>query len=281
MKKIFLPLFFLAVSAAFAEIPQSITLESGNVRVRLDGKKRWNINRIEWKNNLFGVDFPGAHYGAVHRPTSSKYPIGTGHDESGIGEKLTSLRIFADHKAVILEEGKIIKGKHIRVERVSQIADLSSRTSLIIENDVMRERTEISAEKDVDLDHLYVFMHPWSTRFDRYHAILPNGDRIDISFKSDNSFPNRKFVPGAAWYETKTGFGAATFIRNIKGKKFPMRYIWDRKTYRKDYLCDYFHSVFPAGTVVVYEAVTGFFQQPENDKWIADAEALLKKLEQE
>ena len=35
-------------------------------------------------------------------------------------------------------------------------------------------------------------------------------------------------------------------MRNIKGKKAPQRYLWDRKIYRKDYLCDYYHSVFPA-----------------------------------
>ena len=166
MKNIFLLLFFLATGSAFADVPQSITLESGNVRIRLDGKKRWNVNRIEWKNNLFGVDFPGAHYGAVYRPIDSKFPIGTGHDESGIGEKLTSLKIFADHREVIPAEGKIVKGKHIRVERTSQIADIASKTSLVIENDILRERTEISAGKDVRMDHLYIFMHPWSTRFD-------------------------------------------------------------------------------------------------------------------
>ena len=280
MKNTIVFLFALAMVSVFADIPQSITLESGNVRIRLDGKKRWNVNRIEWKNQLMGVDFSGAHYGVVYRPVTSKHPIGTGHDESGIGEKLISLKIYADHREVIPVEGKIIKGKHIRVERTSQIADLATKTSLIIENDIMRETAEISADKDIKLDHLYIFMHPWSTRFDKFHAIRANGDKIDVSFRSDNSFPNRKFVPSAAWYDTKTGFGAVTFIRNIKGKKSPMRYLWDRKIYRKDYLCDYYHSVFPAGTAVVYEAATGFFRQPDSDKWIADAEALMKKLAQ-
>lgn len=281
MKKNLFLIFAFAMVSVFADIPQSITLESGNVRIRLDGKKRWNVNRIEWKNQLMGVDFSGAHYGVVYRPVTSKHPIGTGHDESGIGEKLISLKIYADHREVIPVEGKIIKGKHIRVERTSQIADLATKTSLIIENDIMRETAEISADKDIKLDHLYIFMHPWSTRFDKFHAIRANGDKIDVSFKSDNSFPNRKFVPSAAWYDTKTGFGAVTFIRNIEGKKSPMRYLWDRRIYRKDYLCDYYHSTFPAGKKVVYEAVTGFFRQQENDKWITDAELLLKKIQEE
>ncbi|MBO4633427.1 MAG: hypothetical protein J5858_16040 [Lentisphaeria bacterium] len=278
MKKILSLCFVFAMICGFADPPQSIILESGNVRIRLDGRKRWNINRIEWKNHLLGVDLEGAHYGVVYRPADSKFHIGSGHDESGVGEKLLTLKIFADHKEVIPAEGKIIKGDVIRIERTSQIADIASKTSLVIENDILRETTEISAEKDVKMNYLYFFMHPWSTRFDKYHAIRPNGDKIDVTFKSDKSFPNRKFVPSVAVYETKTGLGAATFIRNIKGKKAPSRFIWDCPVYRKDYLCDYFRSTLPAGKPVIYEAVTGFFRQPENDKWIAEAESLLKKL---
>ena len=278
MKKNLFLIFAFAMVSVFADIPQSITLESGNVRIRLDGRKRWNVNRIEWKNQLLGVDFDGAHYGVVYRPVTSKHPIGTGHDESGIGEKLTSLKIFADHQEVIPAGDNIIRGKHIRVERTSKIADLTTKTSLTIENDILRETAEVTAAKDLKLDHIYIFMHPWSTRFDRFHAVASNGKKIDITFKSDNSFPNRKFVPCAAWYETKTGLGTVTFMRNIKGEKAPQRYLWDRKTYRKDYLCDYYRSTFPGGTVVVWEAVTGFFLQPDPEQWIGEAETLMKKL---
>ncbi|MBQ9501745.1 MAG: hypothetical protein IJU70_06285 [Lentisphaeria bacterium] len=277
MKKLLSHLAAFALLPAFAELPPSITVESGNIRLRLDAGKRWNINRIEWKNTLCGIDTPGAHYGAVYRPADGKFPIGTGHDESGVGEKLLSLKIFSDGRE-IAPSGKIIRGKQIRIERISDIADLSSQTTAVIENDVIRETTRITAKKTVRLDHLYVFMHPWSPRFDRFHAVGPDGKRLDVTFKSDNAFPNRKFVPAAAWYDTKTGIGAATFIRNIAGKKAPMRYLWDRRSYRKDYLCDYYHATITAGQAAVWEAVTGFFQQTDSGKWVDDAELLLKKL---
>jgi len=277
MKRILLLTAAFTVISAFAELPQSITVESGNIRIRLDAKKRWNINRIEWKNTLCGVDTPGAHYGAVYRPIDSRFPIGTGHDESGVGEKLLSLKIYADGKEFIPSD-KVIRGNQIKIERISDIADLSSQTTAIIENDVIREKTQITAKKTVKLDHLYVFMHPWSPRFDRFRAVGADGETLDVTFKSDNSFPNRKFVPSAAWYDSKTGIGVATFIRNIEGKKAPMRYQWDRRSYRKDYLCDYYHAEFPAGQTVAWEAVTGFFQQSPGGRWGADADLLLKKL---
>ena len=57
-------------------------------------------------------------------------------------------------------------------------------------------------------------------------------------------FPTEKFVPSAAWYDTKTGVGVATFLKDAEGKKAPMRYLWDRRSYRKDYLWNLFRYRF-------------------------------------
>ena len=282
MKKFFVFFSLFAGCCLFAQnataLPESILLESGNVRIRLDSKKRWNINRIEWKNHLMGVDFPGAHYGIVYKRLGSKFAIGTGHDESGIGEELISLKIFADHKEITPEKNQVIRGNTIRIEKVSRIADLSARSITVIQNDILRETASVTTEKAIKLDHIYFIMHPWSTRFDKYYAVYPDGRKTEGTFRSDNSFPNRKFAPFMAWYETKNGLGIVTFMRNLKGAKAPQRYLWDRKNYRKDYLCDYYRTTFPAGKEVVYEAVTGFFHQPENTKWIEHAEKSMKAL---
>lgn len=278
MKKLTMLACLFAAVVSYAAIPQSITIESGNVRVRLDGKKRWNINKIEWKNRLFGIDEGGAHYGTAFQPQGSKFFIGSGHDESGEGEKFTSLKILVDGKEVTPVEKTVIKGKKVQVEKHSSITDLNVITKFTIENDTILETTEITAAKPVKINFLYFFMHPWSTRFNKFHAIGADGSKLDLTFKSDGSFPNRKFMPSAAWYDTKSGLGVASVIKNVKGLKKPMRFLWDRTSYRKDYLCDYAHSTFPAGNVVIYECKTGFFQQMDQTKWIADAEALFNKL---
>ena len=278
MKKITLIACLFAAIVSFAAIPQSITLESGNVRVRLDGRKRWNMNRIEWKNRLFCVDDAGSHYGTAYQPQGSKFFIGSGHDESGVGEEFISLKIIVDGKEVTPVEKTVIKGKKIEVEKVSKITALDVKSKFIIENDIISESTEISAATPVKINFLYFFMHPWSTRFNKFHAIGSDGSKLDITFKSDGSFPNRKFVPAASWYDTKSGLGVATVVKNVKGQKKPMRFLWDRTNYRKDYICDYAYSTFPVGNVVIYEAKTGFFQQTDEAKWIADAEALCQTL---
>ena len=276
MKKLTMLACLFAAVTSYAAIPQSITIESGNVRVRLDGKKRWNINKIEWKNRLFGIDEGGAHYGTAFQPQGSKFFIGSGHDESGVGEKFISLKIIVDGKEITPVEKNVIKGKKVRVEKISEITTLKVKSTFTIENDVLLETTELTAATPVKINFLYFFMHPWSTRFNKFHTIKTDGSKLDITFKSDNSFPNRDVGPAAAWYDTKSGLGVVSVIRNIKGQKKPMRFLWDRTSYRKDYLCDYAHSTFPAGNIVIYECKTRFFQQLDPKKWIADAEKLFQ-----
>ena len=279
MKKFFAAVSIFAVLSLLADIPQSITLESGNIRIRLDSRKFWNMNRIEWKNHLLGVDQKGAHYGIAYQPQGEKFFIGSGHDESGKTEKLISLEIFADGKKVTPVENTVIRGKEIQINKISGITDLQVKTMIVIQNDMIYEKAEVSALKPVKINYLYFFMHPWTTRFNKFHAVHANGKRLDVTFKSDNRFPNRNFVPSAAWFDTESGHGVVTVIKNIQGKKAPRRFLWDRSNYRKDYLCDYAHSIMEPGMVVIYESKTGFFQQPDPAKWITDVEKLFEKLE--
>lgn len=273
MKKVLCFAFWLTVLLCAADIPQSIMLESGNIRVRLDGRKRWNMNRIEYCNELLCIDSSNAHYGMTCRPHDFKYAVGSGHEESGFGEKVTSIKIYADDREVSPKKNVVIRGKKLKVEKVSKILSLDVKYDIVIENDVIYEFVEAVSNKDMKLHHLYFFMHPWSPRFSELY--------IDkkISFKSNNKFPNRKFVPVAAFYDEKSGLGVGTSFRNIKGEKKMMRFIWDRPQYRKDYLCDYFMSDLPRGKVISYEAKTGFFQQLNKEKLQSDIENLFRKLE--
>ena len=121
MKNLFSCSLLFAAAILNAAIPQSITLKSGEVSVRLDGKKRWNMNRIEYQGELLCVDYPHAHYGMVCRPDKWKNGVGSGHDETGFAEQLVSLKIFADGKEVLPQKDITVQGKNIRVEKVSKI----------------------------------------------------------------------------------------------------------------------------------------------------------------
>ena len=211
------------------------------------------MNRIEYKNELVCVDNSNAHYGMTCRPIDLKYAVGSGHEETGFGEEVLSVRIFADGKEVIPQKNIPIKSKKIQVEKVSKILAIKVKYIITIENDIIKEFIEGAASKDMQLHHLYFFMHPWSPRFTELHI-----QNKEINFVSNDKFVNRKFAEKAIFYDKISNIQAATSFRKIKGNKKLQRFIWDRKQYRKDYLCDYFMATLPANHVISYEAETVF-----------------------
>ena len=279
MKKFFvLMLLCISAFASAALPPQSVTLESGSVRVRLDGRKRWNMNRIEYQGQLLCVDNSHAHYGMTCRPHNFKFGVGSGHDESGFVEEALSVKIYADGKEIVPQKDVIVSGKNIKVEKISKILDIDVKYIIILENDTITEFIEAVASKYMKLHHLYFFMHPWSPRFTDLHILYEDGKVSDVSFKSDHKFVNRKFAPFSAWYDKKSGYGTATAFKNLNGGRKLMRFIWDRPQYRKDYLCDYFNAGLPAGHKIAYQSKTAFFRQSDNSKWIAEAEKVFKQI---
>ena len=279
MKKFFVFLLFCLNIMIFAALPpESVMLESGNVRVRLDGRKRWNMNRIEYQGQLLCVDNSHSHYGMTCRPHNFKFGVGSGHDESGFVEEALSVKIYTDGKEVIPQKNVAVKGSKIKVVKNSKILDIDVIYTIVIENDIITEFIDAVASKDMKLHHLYFFMHPWSPRFSDLHIMFDNGTTADVSFKSDNKFVNRKFAPYSAWYDKKSGYGVVTSFKNLKGGKKLMRLIWDRPQYRKDYLCDYFNDRLPAGHKISYQSKTVFFRQQDKTKWISAAEDIYKQI---
>lgn len=279
MKKIIFAAALLPVLVfgAVKDIPKSITLESGKVKVRLDSRKFWNINRIEWQNELLSVDNPSAHYGMTFNPGGSNFFIGSGHNESGETEIVESLQILIDGKETV--PAAKMTGKKIEMEKVSRIKAFTVKYSLRLENDTIFERTELAAKEDIKVRSLYCFMHPWSTRFTLFHGIGKDGKKVDFSLNSSEKFPNRRFMPSASFYDPASGIIAATVLKAESGSKRPGRLIWDRRFYRKDYLNDFQNQTFPAGHKAVYSAVTGFAGCKDKDQWIAAAEKLISEIE--
>ena len=137
MKRFFILYFALIISVFSAAIPQSIMLETGDLKVRLDGRKRWNMNRIEYQGELLSVDSQNAHYGMTCRPIDFKYAVGSGHEETGFGEKVVSLKIFSDGKEIVPQENISVCGSKIKVEKVSKILDLNVKYDILIENNII------------------------------------------------------------------------------------------------------------------------------------------------
>ena len=271
MKKFLLLFAVLSGIILSAQIPDSIWMKSGNIKVRLDSKKRWNINRIEWKSALLCLDTPAAHYGMTCRPQGSPHFVGSGHTESGIGEEVADIHFFVDGKEVT--PGKeLLSGKVIGMKKTSKILDFEVVYTFEIKDDIISEVTQITAKKEMKLRQLYCFMHPWTIRFTDYLAVFADGKKLVAKFISDEKHRNRKFAPCASWYDRKSGIGVSTVIEQPEFSRNLERLLWDRKCYRKDYLLVVSNSTFPAGKTATYRAKTGFFRQKDAKLWITDAE---------
>jgi len=264
--------------ALFAELPDSIVMQAQDIKVRLDRRKRWNINRIEWKGRLVCIDNPGAHYGMTCRPKGSPHFIGSGHTESGAGEEVISVKLFSDGREVVPGDGPIT-GKSVGMEKVSSVHKLRVRYTFRIKDDVIAERTEItSPDEEVPLRQLYCSMHPWSTRFTDYHIISADGTKRSGKFLTDGRHRNRVFVPLINWYDDRSGIIVSTAVEKPSWSVGLQRLLWDIRSYRKDYVCLVMNGVFPADTTAVCRVRTTFALQKDPEKWAADAEALGGKL---
>ncbi|MBQ7206600.1 MAG: hypothetical protein IJS01_02260 [Lentisphaeria bacterium] len=272
-------LFLTAGLLSAVELPESVAMTCGDIKIRLDARKRWNINRIEWKGQLVCIDTRGAHYGMTCRPAGSPHFIGSGHTESGAGEEVISIKLFADGKEVV-PGTEPITGKSVGMEKVSSIYKFKVKYSFTIADNVLAERTEItSPDEAVPLRQLYCFMHPWSTRFTDYHVVSADGKKSGGKFVTDGKHRNRAFAPLICWYDAKSAIIVSTAAEKPSWSSNLQRLLWDIRSYRKDYICLVMNGVFPANTTAVCRARTAFARQKDPGKWVADAEALGEKLQ--
>lgn len=277
----FFVLFSLALTAAAdIQAPKSITLQSGDVMIRLDKNKCFTINRIEFQNRQLGVDSLGAQYGTVFNIASLKGPVGSGHQETGNREHVKSLKINVDGKPADFLKANKFTGKNIRVEKVSTFCDFTAKSTITLAGRTLIETVESTCSKTTKLSHLYHFMHPWKTTFTEMFYTETDGKEKRYTFKSDNKFTFYRFVPAIALYNPASGDAVVTVTARDKnaGQHSLYRLVWDRKAYRKDYIADFFKKDYPAGRKAYYSVTTRFFNQKDPAAWINDAKAVIKEL---
>lgn len=268
-----------AVSALSPEeLPDSIFISAGKTVLRLDKTKRWHINCINYANRRMCLDSPGAHYGTVFSYPDAPGFCGSGHTETGYVEEVQSFAIWQDGREISAEELKRapVMGRKIQMEKRSVIRDFSIVYRFTLFENILEEKVEVTAHKDVKLNLAYHFMHPWRNDFDEMIAVDANGNETGYTFKGDGSFAIRgKAHPLVAWYDRSSGYGAVTLMLPGKNQKAPARLVWDRNIYRKDYFADYNGSIFPKGITAVYHIKTGFFRSNQAN-WKKTAKTLLK-----
>ena len=275
MKKIFVFVFVSMLTAVMAadvaSVPASITVSCGDVTLRLDKAKRWNINSVKLKNEQLGLDTPGAHYGMTHMVRGSKGFIGSGHIETGIVEEVKSIRFFVDSTETE-PAGNMRAKQNFYMEKVSVIGNFEATYSFSLENNIIVENIKLVCLDKVQLGIVYCFMHPWVTAFKKYYGISPDGEKVSFDMVPDGTFPNQKFMPKIAMLNPVTGTALATEITFVRGKPASAkRLMWTRPVYNKDYIVAAASTSLAKDSIIEITAKTVFFKSTP-DTFAADAE---------
>jgi len=272
-------LIFAAIAAAVRLLaaPQSIQLESGDLKIRLDSAKAWTISGIVFQGYPVGVDTV-TNYGTVVNIAGTNGFVGSGHKETGFKEEVESLKLFVDGVEADLTKTDSFKGKNIRIEKLSRLRDFTLKSEIVIAGNRIHESAEITSATEVKLANMYHFMHSWTPEFKELFVAEPGGEEKTYIFKGDDKWPVYRPVPAAAWFNPDVGIGVATLVLPGSGQHAPLRFVWDRTVYRKDYVVDFTNAVFPAGRKASYAVATGFFRKPQGGTWIEAAKNTWKAL---
>ena len=253
--------------------PNSISINCGILQVRLDSAKFWNINGIKYNDLPVSVDLSGAHWGTVFQFPGIGF-IGSGHTENE-SEKVIDIKIFADGKYIPPENvSEPIKCSEFKMIKRSRVRDIIFNYSMGISNNQVLESCELTAEKESSLNLMYNFMHPWSEEMTDYYIQIKDDKLQQGEFKTDDKFPYEgKFI----WIALYNKNNHAGVVSKFTGQDDAILFLWDRKQYKKTYLCSFLKKTMSTSQSVSYNLSTAFFESaPET--WIKTAKNIADKL---
>ncbi|MFA6176813.1 MAG: hypothetical protein WC765_09580 [Phycisphaerae bacterium] len=254
----------MAARGMDGQYPDSVDVSCGKLEVRLGAATFWNMNRVVYDQLPISADLTHAYWGTVF-----EFPeiglIGSGHkDKDNTSEKIIDLRMIADGEPVSLQgvtgPKKIVCGE-FRMEKRAQVRDIEFNYSLTIKNDQLTEVCTLKAARDTPLNLMYNFMHPWSDQMTDYYIQVNEGVPKQGKFLADDKFPHQNPFIWVALYNANTGAG---IVSKAAGEDVRL-FLWDRKQYKKTYLCSFYRKTMPAGQEVSYKMTTDFFKSPQPD----------------
>lgn len=276
MKRIAVLFSFMAMVLCLAEdfkYPDSIPIECGLLKLRLDSSKFWNINGIIYDGEAVSVDLSGAHWGTVAKFKGIGF-IGSGHTENEC-EKVIDLKIFADGNYIPPQDLHIpLKCTELKVQKKFSLKEITFNYTIDVKDDIIREKCELSAEKKTELDLIYNFMHPWSEKMTDYYIQISDDKWIKNKFKADNSFP---YTGNFSWIALYCQDKNAGVVSKLAPGNDAVIFLWDRSQYKKTYLCSFLKKDIDAGEKAVYRMSTAFFRA-EPRVWQEKARNALSKL---
>ncbi len=255
--------------------PDSVEVSCGKLEVRLGAATFWNMNRVIYDKLPVSADLSGAYWGTVFEFPEIGF-IGSGHKEKNLSETVLRIKMYAEDKYLFPEDaaksGKI-KCAEFKMEKQAQVQDIVFNYSLVIKNDQLIESCTMKASKDVPLKLMYNFMHPWSEKMTDYYIQVNDNEVKQGEFKTNEKFPHQGKFKWVSVYDKNIQTG---IVSKATGDDISC-FLWDRKYYKKVYLCSFFRKTMNAGQEVTYQMTTDFFKSVPAD-WLKTAKETANKL---
>ncbi len=242
--------------------PASVNISCGKLNVRLGAATYWNINRIKYANIPVSVDLSGAYWGTVFLFPDAGF-IGSGHNDNNETEKVIDLKMYVDGKYLapgdVGKEKPVICSNNFKMEKTAMARSIRFHYTLEIKNNKIFENCKLTTDKDTNLKLMYNFMHPWSEQMTDYYILTAQNKSRQGTFKTNNKFPYQGKFIWAALYNSHNQTGV---VSKLTAGNAAILFLWDRKQYKKTYLCSFLKKTFRISDKPSYSMTTAFFQAP-------------------
>lgn len=268
----------LGYAGAGKDYPNSIIVNCGKIRIQLNVRSYWNINKLWYEEEYLGESI--SWWGTVFAIPNEGF-IGSGHKSTqgankGEGEELKILKLFADGNYLSPEqvaESPFLTCQEFRLTRSAQVKSITYDYTLIIKQDKLYESSKVQASKAQRLELMYNFMHPWSRQLTDYYVQVTDDKSESGTFKADGSFPFRGPAQWITLYDNARNIGIISKASGDAGSIL----LWDRGSNKKTYLRSLERQSIKAGEVYSYKMVTDFYRAASAD-WQEKAKSLANKI---
>ncbi|NLF18167.1 MAG: hypothetical protein GX595_13095 [Lentisphaerae bacterium] len=254
-----------APAQRFGAWPASIVARLQDLEVRFESRSFWTLYRIDYQGTRLGRDTFGSHYGTVASVKGVGF-IGSGHTENGETEQVVDLALSVDGQPQQPPRELYEAAREVVLLKHSRIRDLDLNTTITVRDSRIWEEVVMVAEKPLDLNLLYHFMHPWVTDMSHYLAEKTDGSIVEGPFVDDKGMKVSAPVAWSAVFSETLGKGAVTVVLETpEGLPWDVRY-WDVPgAYRKHYLTVFTKATVEPGRNLRYRIVTVPFAAPTAD----------------
>lgn len=202
---------FLGLSPAHAQNDlakaPSLTLQSGDLKVRIAPGRAWTFDEIRYRDQLLTV--PASQSGLVLNFGGAQF-VGSGHKEAGT-EKVESVTLSIDGNTTDALQGGEHSGKELELVKESTLGATRLKSVIRLKNSELECEQFLTAQEDVEVNLVYAFMFPWTTATTEWMAKTVKGTVREGGFTSkDRAWELRDDVVWTSIYHPEFKVAAVT-----------------------------------------------------------------------